>query len=157
MIRLAAAVRVMWRMAAVLLCAGLALAAPVARAAAPALVIESARAVASIPGASTTVIYLTVRNDGAEADRLIAAATPSANMVHLHAGQMKGGVSSMRPIEGFDVPAHGRLQLRVGGDHLMLMGLPKPLQAGTTLTLKLTFDNAGDLTVTVPVVAVSAN
>jgi hypothetical protein len=114
--------------------------------------------VASIPGSDTTVIYLTVRNDGARADHLIAASTPAAGMVHLHAGLMKGGVSSMRPApEGFTVPARGRLQLRAGGDHLMLMGLPRPLQAGTTLALTVTFDDAGDLKVVVPVVAVTGN
>jgi len=145
------------RAAAAATLAGLVVTTMPTRAAAPALVIEAARAVASIPGASSSVIYLTVRNDGAQADRLIAAATPAASMVHLHAGQMKGGVSSMRPTEGFDIPAHGRLQLRVGGDHLMLMGLPQPLAAGATLLLTLTFENAGDVKVAVPVVAVTGN
>lgn len=146
-----------WPAAAIILLAGLGMASLPMRAAAPALVIESARAVASIPGADTTVIYLTVRNSGAEADRLIAAATPAARMVHLHVGQIQRGVSRMRPAEELEVPAHGVLQLRAGGDHLMVMGLPRPLQAGTTLTLTLTFENAGDLKVTVPVVPMTGN
>jgi copper(I)-binding protein len=121
------------------------------------LVVETARAVASLPGSDSAVIYVTVRNDGARADRLIAASTPAAAMVHLHAGKMTDGISSMRPTEGFDVPAHARLQLRVGGDHLMLMGLPHPLQAGTTLALTLTFKYAADLQLLVPVVTVTGN
>lgn len=140
-----------------LLLAACAVAAFASGAAAPALVVESARAVASIPGANTTAIYLTVRNDGPQSDRLVAAATPAASMVHLHAGQVQGGVSSMRSTDSFDVPARGRLQLRVGGDHLMLMGLPKPLQAGTTITVTLTFENAGEMKVSVPVLPVTGN
>jgi copper(I)-binding protein len=143
-------------LAGVLSCVSLA-GVPARGATSPPLVVEAARAIASIPGSDASVIYLTVRNGGAQADRLIAAATPAAGMVHLHAGQMKGGVSSMRPSEGFTVPAHGLLQLRVGGDHLMLMGLPRALQAGTTLALTLTFENAGDLKVAVPVVAMTGN
>ena len=124
---------------------------------AAALVVESSRALASLPGAAGTVIYVTVRNDGDRADRLVAAATPAAGMVHLHAGTMQNGVSSMRPSDGFDVPAHGRLQLTMGGDHLMLMGLVRPLVAGSTLALTLTFARAGDVKVSVPVVAATGN
>ena len=131
--------------------------APQPAAAAASLVVEGARAIASLPGSGSTVIYVTIRNDGAQADRLVSAATPAAAMVHLHAGSMQGGVSSMRPADGFDVPAHGRLQLRVGGDHLMLMSLPRPLAAGTSLQLTLHFARAGDLKVSVPVVAPTGN
>ncbi len=123
----------------------------------PSLLVETARAVASLPGSDSSVIYLTVRNNGPQADRLIAAATPAAAMVHMHAAAMQGGISSMRPTGGFDIPAHGRLQLRAGGAHLMLMGVPRPLQAGTTLALTLTFERAGERTVVVPVVMVTGN
>ncbi len=121
------------------------------------LVVESARVVQSLPGSDTTVLYLTLRNDGARADRLVAASTPAASMVHLHAGQLKGGVNSMRSVSGFDVPAHGRLQLSVGGDHLMLMGLAGPLKPGSRVKLTLMFEHAADLEVDVPVVELTGN
>lgn len=130
---------------------------PVHAAAAAELVVESARVVQSLPGSDTTVLYLTLRNDGARADRLVAASTPAASMVHLHAGQLQGGVNSMRSVNGFDVPAHGRLQLRVGGDHLMLMGLAGPLKPGSRVKVTLMFEHAADLEVDVPVVELTGN
>ncbi len=133
------------------------LATPVSAAVASDLVVESARVVQSLPGSDTTVLYLTLRNDGARADRLVAASTPAASMVHLHAGQLKGGVNNMRSVTGFDVPAHGRLQLSVGGDHLMLMGLTGQLKPGSRVKLTLMFEHAADLEVDVPVVELTGN
>ncbi len=43
-----------------------------------------------------------------------------------------------------------------GGLHIMLMGLKAPLQQGGSLTLDLTFEHAGAVTVQVPVGGVAA-
>ena len=123
------------------------------------LTVTGSSALASIPGSPMpmSVIYLTVRNAGAQADRLVGASTPAARQVELHRGEVRAGVATMRSSGGFDVPAGGQLRLASGGDHLMLMGLTQPLQAGTTLPLVLHFQQAGDVKVVVPVVAASGN
>lgn len=49
---------------------------------------------------------------------------------------------TMRETEGgFTVPAGGTHVLKQGGDHLMIMGLPDPIEAGDTVTISLKLDD----------------
>jgi periplasmic copper chaperone A len=124
-----------------------------ALAATPTISVVKPTAIASIPGAPTAVIYLQVRNDASSADRLLGASTPLARKVELHTGSMSGGMATMRPVDGFDVAAGGVIEFASGGNHLMLIGLLHPLQAGMKLPLTLKFQKAGDVKINVPVVA----
>ena len=146
-------------LASVTLLLGTATAVQAATPSAAGLTVTGSSALASIPGSPMpmSVIYLTVRNAGTQADRLLGASTSAARQVELHRGEMRAGVATMRSTAGFDVPPGGQLQLASGGDHLMLMGLAQPLKAGTTLPLVLHFQKAGDVKVVVPVVAASGN
>jgi copper(I)-binding protein len=92
-----------------------------------------------------------MHNFGAEADRLLGAATPAAGRVEIHAMEMVGDVMRMRPIAGVDIPAGGSAALVRGGRHLMLLDLPQPLVAGGHFELTLRFQRAGAVRVTVPV------
>ncbi|HEY1091599.1 MAG TPA: copper chaperone PCu(A)C, partial [Burkholderiaceae bacterium] len=78
----------------------------------------------------------------AGAMRLVAASTPAAERVEIHTMSMDGDRMRMREIEGVELPAGAPVALQPGGRHLMLMGLKKPLQAGTRLPLTLTFVGA---------------
>jgi copper(I)-binding protein len=53
--------------------------------------------------------------------------------------------------EGFAVPAGGMHMLARGGDHVMLMGLNQSLAHGDVVSVTLTFEQAGDVTVDIPV------
>ena len=66
-------------------------------------------------------------------------------------GSPSGPIVSMVPVDALTVPAHGRLKLEPGGDHLMLMGLTAPLSEGTVIELSLRFEGAAPLTVRAPV------
>jgi len=97
-------------------------------------------------------VYLTIRNHGTTADTLVGARTPIAAMVHVH--RMAGmGLSQMRMTSLLEVPAGGRLQLRPGDLHLMLMNLTSMPHAGDTIDLTLELRHAGDVTLRVPVVS----
>ncbi len=92
--------------------------------------------------------YLTIRNQGGEADRLVAARTPLVPMVELHTHEIDAqGVARMRQIEAIDVPAGTTVELMPGGLHLMLMGLAEPLREGTRFPVTLTFERAGEVEV----------
>lgn len=101
--------------------------------------------------------YLTLRNDGDAADRLVDASADIAEMAHLHQTIKENGVEKMRGVEGIDLPPHATVKLAPGGYHVMLMGLSKPLKAGERFPLKLTFEKAGTGTVTVSVKAAGAS
>lgn len=121
--------------------------------AADGLKITEARARATPGGAATGVVYLTVVNDGATADRLIGGASDAADEVEIHRMSMNNGVMAMRPVTGgLDVPAHGALALAPGGDHLMLIGLKHPLVAGEHLAVTLDFEKAGKIAVSTPII-----
>lgn len=117
------------------------------------IMVKDAYARSASPAAKTGAIFMVLENHGAAGDQLIAAATDAAQRVELHthiAGD--GGVMQMREVEGgFAIPAHGQHALARGGDHVMLMGLTGPLAHGDTVALTLTFENAGDVVVEVPV------
>ena len=104
------------------------------------------------PGAPTGAIFMVIQNAGETADTLIGAASPVAKRVELHTHIEKDGVMMMRPIEGgIEIAADGSHTLQRGGDHVMLMGLTEKLEDGMTVELTLSFENAGDVVISVPV------
>ncbi|MDO8390784.1 MAG: copper chaperone PCu(A)C [Actinomycetota bacterium] len=64
---------------------------------------------------------------------------------------MGDGEMVMREVDSIDLPAGVAVELKPGGYHIMLMELAKPLEVGTTLKITLVFENAGSITIDVPV------
>ncbi|TDE39545.1 copper chaperone PCu(A)C [Antarcticimicrobium sediminis] len=97
--------------------------------------------------------FMTLMNHGSEDDRLVSASSDVAQRVELHTHKEDAnGVMQMLEVkEGFPVPAGGMHALARGGDHVMFMGLNRQLAQGDIVTLTLTFEKAGDMTVEVPV------
>ncbi|MBA3518367.1 MAG: copper chaperone PCu(A)C [Rhizobiales bacterium] len=118
--------------------------------------VVSAWARATPPGAQVAAAYVNVENRGGSADRLLAARSPAANSVSLHATVEENGVATMRPVDDPVIPAGGTLEMRPGGAHLMLTDLQAPLKEGETLSLTLSFETAGELTVEAAVAPVGA-
>ena len=98
-------------------------------------------------GDTATAVYLTIDNDGAD-DRLVGAFSDAARSVQLMGGDVDmaggndddGGGGSF----GLDVPT-GTTELQPGARHLMFVGLDAPLEAGTTVPLRLDLENAGSV------------
>lgn len=110
-----------------------------------------ASVLASRPGAA----YLSLTSD--TGDRLLAATTPVAGHVMIHAAQTDAkGVARMTHLEVLDLPPGQTVTFAPGGMHLMLMGLAARLDEGTHFPLTLTFETAGEVTVEVPVLGVAA-
>ncbi len=106
-----------------------------------------ARAAMQMGGTSTSAVYLVIRNEGKEADRLLGAESDAAQTVELHQSKMEGGTMKMEPVEAIDIPPGGQVELKPGGLHIMLIGLKRDLPAGERLTLVLHFEHAGDIEV----------
>lgn len=106
----------------------------------------------AIDGGMTSA-FGTVRNSTGEDITIVGASTPAAKTAELHeviAGA-DGGMK-MQPKEGgFVVPANGEIVLEPGNDHIMMMGLVKPVQAGDeiSLTLELSTGDTLDFTAVV--------
>ncbi len=114
-----------------------------------ALVIDHPWARATPPAAQVAGGYMTIRNTGDEADRLVSATAEIAGRTAIHEMVVADGVMTMRPLEeGIEIPAGGSVELKPGSFHIMLMDLAHPLVEGKTFEGTLTFENAGDVDVT---------
>ncbi len=100
--------------------------------------------------------YLTVHNLGNEADLLLAAETPVAAKAQFHTHVTKDGVMRMKRLKAVEVPPGKHVIFRPGGLHVMLMKLQAPLDKGGDFALTLTFEKAGQVKITVPIMAVGA-
>jgi len=108
---------------------------------------------AASPTAMAGAAFMTIVNTSAEDDRLVAAATDAAQRVELHT-HIEDAEGVMRMVEvkdGFAVPAGGTTMLQRGGLHVMMMGLTRPFEQDGTIDLTLTFEKAGEMTLTVPI------
>jgi periplasmic copper chaperone A len=114
----------------------------------------------SMPGSSspemsanlgTSAIYLNVANAGKTADRLIRVQTPIAETVQIHKTVTQNGMSVMLMTDSILIPARGKVELKPGGMHIMLMGLRQPLNPGDTFPVTLVFENSGEINLEVQV------
>ncbi|MFC9440223.1 copper chaperone PCu(A)C [Nocardia sp. NPDC057030] len=98
-------------------------------------------------------------NSSDKARTVVSATSPASNRVELHEVVADGGgAKTMRPkAGGFVIPAHGKAELRPGGDHIMFMGLTGPLRTGTETPVTLTFDDGSTTTFTAQVRDFSGN
>lgn len=113
--------------------------------------VEDAWARASAGMAKAGAAFLTVRNAGDREDKLVGAKAEVSAKTELHTHKNVDGVMQMRHVESIAVPAKGMAMLKPGGDHVMFMGLNKPLMEGQTFPLTLVFEKAGEVTATVTV------
>jgi copper(I)-binding protein len=121
------------------------------------LKISDAWARASIGPGLVGVAYFTLHNEDSAPVELLAVTTPAASEAKLHATKMEDSVMKMRPLKDLTVAPGETLQLAPGGNHVMLMGLVKPLEEGDSFPLTLDFGEAGTLKVWVAVLSVASD
>ena len=103
--------------------------------------------------ATTGAAFMVIHNQDGAPDRLIGVSSDIAARVELHTHREdSNGVMRMIHVEeGFDLPADGEIVMERGGHHVMFMGLTEPLKQGDMIDLTLTFEQAGETTITVTV------
>ena len=115
------------------------------------LTLQSAWARPGLTGGNSAV-YFEIQNPFAEEDLLLKAECTAAASTELHMSMMDAsGNMMMQPQENVPIPAQGQVSFKPGGLHVMLIGLTQDLNAGDTLALTLTFQNAGTLQLEVPI------
>lgn len=122
----------------------------------PAIQVSDAWARATAAGQSSGAVYATISNEGGSADRLIVASSERAADATLHEGSMENGIARMRMVGGIDLEPGERVEMKPGGTHVMLTSLKSPLKAGEQFQLVLRFQQSGEMTVPVTVVAPGA-
>jgi copper(I)-binding protein len=100
------------------------------------------------PMPGTGAVFMLLRNEGKEADRLVGGQTGVAKVVEIHETVMEDDVTMMQMLaSGLEVPAQDEVSLEPGSYHLMLIGMQRDLQVGDTFTLELHFEKSGTVTV----------
>lgn len=116
------------------------------------LEISGGAAKAMLPGAKVGGGFLTIKNGGAAADRLVAVESPVAGRVEIHEMAMEKDVMKMRKLDdGVAIPAGETVELKSGGLHLMFMQVSKPFAEGETVPVTLVFEKAGKVDTTLTV------
>ena len=100
------------------------------------------------PAGGNTAAYLTITGAAGQADALLSASSPAADMVQVHEVTTDAsGMTGMHPIDRLDIPAGATVTLQPGGYHLMVMGVKNELAVGGTVEIDLVFEHAGKVVV----------
>ncbi len=99
-------------------------------------------------GAPVAAGYLTIKNTGTTADRLIGGSSDVAPKFEVHEMSMDNGVMKMRPIKGgLEIKPGDTVALSPQGNHIMFVGLKKQLKQGDRIKATLDFEKAGKVEV----------
>ncbi len=100
-----------------------------------------------LPQGGMGAVYLVIENRGG-ADVLTGVEADPPVLASLHESRHENGIARMVAREEVAVPAHGRLDLKPGGLHVMLSRVPVPPPGEIRLVLR--FRRHADIMVVVP-------
>jgi len=100
---------------------------------------------ATAPGSTLAAAYMVIRNSAEDRDRLLSVSSPLARKVETHVTLKDGNIMRMREVPGYEVPGRGRVELKPGGAHLMLIDIKQPFKAGQKIPVTLRFERAGEI------------
>ena len=113
--------------------------------------IDGAYARASIPNVPNSAAFFVIKNNSDKDIAITSANSDIAEKNELHTHIKENEMMKMIKIEKLVVPAKSSLELKSGGDHVMLMGLKKELKAGDEISLELSFSDGDKKKIKVPV------
>ena len=92
--------------------------------------------------------FMTLTNNGAEADTLISGSSTFSKSLEIHEMSMKDGIMKMAELEnGLVIPAGESVSLKPGSYHLMFIGLTEQLKPDERRKATLKFEKAGEIDV----------
>lgn len=113
--------------------------------------IDGAYARASIPNVPNSAAFFVIKNNSDKDIAITSANSDAAEKNELHTHIKENQMLKMIKIEKLVVPAKSSLELKSGGDHVMIMGLKKELKAGDEISLELSFSDGDKKSIKVPV------
>src|SRR5260370_36871855 len=107
------------------------------------IIVENAWLQALPPVADATAAYMKIRNLGEAPLKLIGASSPIATRIEpmITTKKVRNGqeIMGMETVTELEIPPGGTLELKPGGNHLMIMGLTSHPQEGERVKLTMRF------------------
>ena len=100
-----------------------------------------------LPGDLPAAGYMVLENLTDRPQRLVSVSSADFSQVMLHKSVRTSGVQHMEHVDSVTIPAHGKVEFKPGGYHLMLMQRNPDLKVGDTAVLVLKFADTADLSV----------
>ena len=110
-------------------------------AAPPAVEVTDAWVRATVRGQPVAGAYLTIRS--AQAAKLVGVKSPVAKSAEIHSMSDEGGVMRMRKLDALALPAGEPVELKSGGNHIMLLEIKRQLKPGEKIPLTLMVEQGG--------------
>ena len=82
---------------------------------------------ATVPGATSAVVYCSLTNNSDDALSVEKVTSPVAGMVIIHETVLRDDMTMMLPVETLLIVSGEEIELQPGGRHMMLTGLKKAL------------------------------
>lgn len=99
------------------------------------------------PGVDVMAGYFVLENLTDSPLALTDVSSPEFASVMMHESVQTGTQESMQEVAKIEIPAHGSVEFKPGGYHLMLMQPKKNLSAGDMVTLMLKFSDGSELAI----------
>lgn len=97
------------------------------------------------PNAKNTAIFLKIKNNTAQNVALVDAECDLSEYTEIHTILREGDKMTMIKVPELTINANSSLELKPGGDHIMLFDLKKPVTKDSKANLTLTFSNGESL------------
>jgi hypothetical protein len=103
------------------------------------------------PGVAVLAGYFTLQNLTDQALTLTSVESRDFGSVQMHRSFVKDGVEQMEPVPSITIPAHGSVEFKPGGLHLMMMQPRKNMFPGDLAEVTLNFSDGSQLAILAPV------
>jgi copper(I)-binding protein len=107
-------------------------------------------------GAKNAVGYMTIKNNGTTADRLIGGSIDVAETFQLHSMVMENGIAKMHELPNIEIKPGQIVEFKPGSSHTMFVNLKHPLTKGDRVNGTLVFEHAGNVQIEYSVQGIGA-
>ena len=94
-------------------------------------------------------VYFTIHNHTTDADELLGASSPVADVIEIHESKLENDIMQMSQVASLSLGADEEITFKPGGYHLMLINIKEQLVLGRHIGLILHFKTHEDIVVEV--------
>lgn len=103
------------------------------------------------PGARVMAGFMEIHNLSSQSIDIVAVTSPAFKHIEMHLSKEVNGIAKMLPQKKLSIPARGKLILKSGSYHLMLIKPKKRLLDGEKAPLTFTLSNGATLSLNISI------